>query len=246
MLRGIYTAASGMIAQGLRTDVLANNLANVDTTGYRRQTSQVEAFPEMLLMRLEKANYTPVGKLGTGTIVSGTYSSFMPGRIQHTGNPLDVALDGPGFFVIDTPGQRSYTRDGSFTVNAAGWLVTKDGFRVLGESGPIYIGDGAVTIDSEGTVMVNGVRRDKLLIVEFPDHRGLVVKGANRYQATAVAGLPFRYRAQVVQGSLELANVNVIQEMVNLIEVQRAYESSQKVIQAYDETIGKLINDITI
>ena len=247
MLRGIYTAASGMLAQGIRTDVLANNLANVDTSGYRRQTAQVQAFPEQLLMRQEKMNFTPIGRLGTGTLVVEKHNSFMQGRIHTTGNPLDVALDGPGFFVIDTPGQRSYTRDGSFTVNMGGWLVTQDGFRVLGQNGPIYIGEASsVVINSEGTVIVDGVERDKLLIVEFADRRGLVNQGGNRYHATPAAGQPFRWRASVVQGALVMANVNTVKEMVNLFVVQRAYEANQKVIQAFDETLGKLINEVKV
>jgi flagellar basal-body rod protein FlgF len=245
LLRGIYTAASGMLAQALKTDVLANNLANVDTPGYRRETTIVEAFPTQLLMREEKRQYTPIGTLGTGVLAVGVHNSFLPGRIYTTGNPLDVALAGHGFFAIDTPGQRSYTRDGSFTINAGGWLVTQDGFRVLGENGPIYIGDAKeILIDSEGVVTVDGEVRDRLLIVEFLDRGGLVKQGGNRYTATPDAGMPFRYRSTVIQGSLEMANVNTVREMVNLIEVQRAYESSQKVIQAFDETLGKLINVI--
>jgi len=246
LLRGIYTAASGMLAQALRTDVLANNLANVDTPGYRRQTTQVEAFPTQFLMREEQRRYTPIGTLGTGSLVTSVHNSFLPGRIHTTGNPLDVALAGHGFFVIDTPGQRSYTRDGSFTINAGGWLVTQDGFRVLGENGPIYIGEGKVFIDSEGVISVDGVVRDKLLIVEFTDRTGLANQGGNRYIATAAAGLPFRYRSTVIQGSLEMANVNTVREMVNLIEVQRAYEANQRVIQAFDETLGKLINEVRL
>jgi flagellar basal-body rod protein FlgF len=247
LLRGIYTAASGMLAQGIRTDVLTNNLANVDTSGYRRQAAELQAFPEQLLMRQEKAKFTQIGRLGTGALVVGVHNSFLQGRIHTTGNPFDIAIDGPGFFVIDTPGQRSYTRDGSFTVNVGGWLTTQDGFRVLGQNGPIYIGDASqVEINSEGLVIVDGVERDRLLIVEFPDRRGLVNQGGNRYHASAAAGLPFRYNASVIQGSIEMANVNTVREMVNLIEVQRAYEANQKVIQAFDETLGKLVNEITI
>ena len=101
-------------------------------------------------------------------------------------------------------------------------------------------------IDSEGVISVDGVVRDKLLIVEFTDRTGLANQGGNRYIATAAAGLPFRYRSTVIQGSLEMANVNTVREMVNLIEVQRAYEANQRVIQAFDETLGKLINEVRL
>ena len=99
-------------------------------------------------------------------------------------------------------------------------------------------------IDSEGVVTVDGQVRDRLLVVEFLDRTGLANQGGNRFIATAAAGLPIRYRSTVIQGSLEMANVNTVREMVNLIEVQRAYESNQRVIQAFDDTLGKLINVI--
>lgn len=246
MLRGIYTAASGMLVQSIRSDVLANNLANVDTAGYHKQTPQVEAFPDKLLNRQDNKGYTPIGRLGTGSAVaSGGRYSFMRGSIQPTGNDLDVALAGFGFFVIDTPGQASYTRDGRFTLDSGGWLTTLDGHRVRGENGPIFVGEGKVTIDNEGTIFVEGVERDKLLVVEFLDRTGLAKQGANLYQTTEGTDMPFRFRSEVIQGSIEMSNVNLVREMVNLIEVQRAYEANQRVVQAYDETVGKAVNEIS-
>ncbi|NMB38072.1 MAG: flagellar basal-body rod protein FlgF [Firmicutes bacterium] len=246
MLRGIYTAASGMLVQGLRSAVLANNLANVDTAGFQRQETQVEAFPEMLLMRQYKNEYSPIGRLGTGAITADEQSLFSPGRIHTTGNALDTALVGSGFFVIDTPGQTSYTRDGRYTLNAGGWLVSLDGYQVRGENGPIYIGEGEVTINSEGTVFVDGIERDRLLIVDFPDPSTLIRQGDNRYHRTEVGGVPFRAQASVLQGSIEMSNVNVVREMVSLIEIQRAYEANQKVVQAYDDTLGRIVNEISV
>lgn len=246
LLRGIYTAASGMLVQGLRSMVLANNLANVDTAGFQRQEIQVEAFPEKLLMCQHKNKYSPIGRLGTGAVAADEQSLFYQGRIHTTGNTLDVALVGSGFFVIDTPGQTSYTRDGRLTLNAGGWLVSLDGYQVRGENGPIYIGEGEVSINSEGTVLVNGVARDRLLIVDFPDPSRLIRQGDNRYHQTEVGVLPFPAQALVLQGSIEMSNVNVVREMVSLIEIQRAYEANQKVVQAYDETLGQIVNEISV
>lgn len=242
----MYTAASGMIAQATRNDVVANNLANVNSAGFHRDTARIGAFPEMLLSRQEQQESTPIGTLGTGARVIDIQTSFAPGQIQTTGNPLDVALIDAGFFVIETPEGNQYTRDGRFTLNSSGWLTTLDGNRVRGEQGLIHIGEGTVEISSEGLVTVDGGEVGRLLVVEFLDRAGLEKQGSNRYQATPEAGQPVRFRSQVVQGSLEMANVNLVREMVNLIEVQRAYEANQKVVQAYDETLGKAVNEITV
>lgn len=247
MLRGLYTAASGMIAQGTRNDVIANNLANVDTAGFHRDAARIGSFPEMLLSRQEQREVTPVGTLGTGARIVDIRASFVPGQLQTTNNPLDVALVGSGFFAIETPVGNQYTRDGRFTINSYGWLTTIDGSRVLGERGPIHIGDGTeVEINSEGIVSVDGTALDRLLVVEFPDRYGLMKQGSNRYLATPEAGQPFRFRSQIAQGSIEMANVNLVREMVNMIEVQRAYEANQKVVQAFDETLGKAVNEIKV
>ena len=245
MLRGLYTAASGMLVQMAKTDVLSNNLSNVSTAGFQRQAPHVYAFPDILISRLHNGQSTPIGRIGTGALVNGDRSSFAPGALQNTGNPFDAALVGPGFFGIETPEGPRYTRDGRFTVNASGWLVTLDGNRVRGERGPILINGNDVTIDGQGQIYVDGQFVDKLLIVEFNDRDGLIRRGANLYEATEEAGLPFRYTdTSVVQGAVEMANVNVVREMVNLISAQRAYEANAKVVQAYDETLGKAVNDI--
>ncbi len=244
MLRGIYTAASGMLVQSVNTDVISNNLANVDTVGYHRQSAHVRSFPALLLKRELNNDSARIGTLGTGAVIDGSRSSFTPGSIHSTGNALDTALIGPGFYSVDTPEGVRYTRDGRFTLNSTGWLVTHDGNRVRGENGPILVRDGDVTIRTDGTILVNEEIRDRLLMVEFPNRDGLVKQGANLYRATEEAGLAFRYNSIVHQGSLEMANVNVIREMVNLIEVHRSYEANQKVVQAYDETLGKAVNEI--
>lgn len=244
LVRGIYTATSGMLVQALNSDVISNNLANVDTAGYQRQTNQVMAFPDMLVARQHKNDNAIIGRMGTGAIVADSAISFAPGRIQRTGNALDVALIGPGFFAIDTPDGTRYTRDGRFTLNSSGWLVTLDGNRVRGQNGPILVGEGEISIDSEGVIRENGEIVDRLLVVEFNDRDGLQKQGANLYQATEQAGLPIRYPGVVAQGSLEMANLNVIREMVNLIEVQRSYEANSKVVQAYDGILDKAVNEL--
>lgn len=244
ILRGIYTATSGMLVESIRMDVASNNLANVDTAGYQKQTAHVYAFPERPITKIHQGTSQVLGALGTGAFVDGSRSSFAPGALRTTENPLDVALIGPGFFAISTAEGTRYTRDGRFTINPSGLLATLDGHLVRGENGPIYVGEGEVLFNEAGEVTVNGEVVDKLLVVEFNDREGLIRRGANLFEATEEAGDPFRYQATIAPGVIETANVNVVREMVNLINIQRAYEANQKVVQAFDDTLGKVINDV--
>ncbi len=225
-------------------DVSSNNLANVDTAGFQRQTAHIYALPETPVTRVHQGSSQLLGVLGTGAFVDGSRSSFSPGTLRTTHNPLDVALVGPGFFAMNTAEGTRYTRDGRFTVNPSGLLATLDGNLVRGEKGSIYVGEGEVLIGDRGEITVDGQLVDKLLIVEFNDREGLLRQGANLYEALPEAGEPFRFQAKVLPGTIEMANVNVVREMVNLINIQRTYEANQKVVQAFDETLGKIINDV--
>jgi len=244
ILRGIYTATSGMLVESLRMDVSSNNLANVDTAGFQRQTAHIYSLPETPIRRVHEGTSRLLGVLGTGAFVDGSRSSFSPGSLRTTNNPLDVALVGHGFFSISTANGTRYTRDGRFTVNPSGLLATLDGNLVRGERGSIYVGEGKVLLNEVGEIIVDGEVVDKLLIVEFNDRNGLVRHGSNLYEALPEAGDPFRYQATLALGTLEMANVNVVREMVNLITIQRSYEANQKVVQAFDETLGKIINEV--
>ncbi len=228
----------------MRMDVASNNLANVDTAGFQRQTPHIYSSPQRPLYKVHQGQSHLLGALGTGALVEGSHTSFAPGVLRTTENPLDVALVGAGFFVIQTPEGNRYTRDGRFAVNPSGLLATLDGNLVLGENGPIYVGEGKVLFSETGEVLVDGQVVDRLLVVEFNDRNGLIRRGANLFEATPEAGDPFRFRAVIAPGMIELANVNVVREMVNLINIQRAYEANQKVVQAFDETLGKIINDV--
>ncbi len=228
----------------MRMDVSSNNLANVDTAGFQRQTAHMYSLPETPVRRVYQGQSQLLGVLGTGAFVDGSRSSFSPGTLRTTNNPLDVALVGPGFFAITTAEGTRYTRDGRFTVNPSGLLATLDGNLVRGEQGSIYVGEGQVLLNERGEITVDGEPVDKLLIVEFNDRDGLVRHGSNLYEALPEAGAPFRYQATVAPGTLEMANVNVVREMVNLINIQRSYEANQKVVQAFDESLGKIINEV--
>ncbi len=167
MVRGIYTGASGMQAQMHKMDALSNNLANADTTGFKKDTSVQKAFPELLISRLNdngvhrfpfgSDDTAPVvGKLGMGVEYNESFTVFEQGSLKQTDNPFDLALEDKGFFTIDTPYGERYTRNGSFTLGKEGMLLTKEGYPVMGEEGPIFIKKNNFTIDREGNVFQNG------------------------------------------------------------------------------------------
>jgi flagellar basal-body rod protein FlgG len=278
MIRGLYTGASGMIAQMGRIDVLSNNLANVDTPAYKRDTTIMKAFPEMLIRRVndDGVRVIPpgsydlmpvVGKLGTGVEINEVFTRFTQGAFKQTGNNFDLALEGEGFFAVQTPEGERYTRNGGFLINQEGYLVTKDGFQVLGEDGPMRIKKNNFMIDEQGNVYENPgfgedprrlvsvqengwedvVLVDRLRIVGFSRPRHIDKVGESLYRETEDSG-----RAQVIQqdrprvrqGVLEASNVNPVVEMVNLIEVHRTYEANQKTIQAHDTALGRAVNEV--
>ncbi len=165
MVRGIYTAASGMMTQRHRLDVIANNLANIDLTGFKKDLSIQRAFPELLIRRLNDDGLYKfpkgyletapvVGKLGVGVEENEIYTSFAQGPIKITGNPLDLALTDVGFFVVQTPEGERYTRNGSFTLGREGILVTKDGYPVIGEKGYVYLKDNNFKIIDGGKYFI--------------------------------------------------------------------------------------------
>lgn len=275
MVRGLYTGASGMLAQMSNLDVIANNLANMDQIGYKRDTTVFKSFPEMLIRRqndngvvtfpLGSYDTMPVtGKLGTGVEVNEVYTELEQGGMKQTENPLDLALDGKGYFTIQTKDGLRYTRNGGFVVNKDSYLVTKEGDYVLGENGPIQIKQNNFSITDQGEVVVNGdlqpdMQRlvsstendwknpqtiDKLRIVDFNQPRALKKQGNSMFVATeeSLPEIPAS-DYKVKEGFLEISNVNPVIEMVRMIEVQRIYEANQKTLQTSDAELGRLINE---
>lgn len=251
MIRGLYTSASGMLAQSTRVDQLANDLANVDTNGYKRDQAVLRTFPQMLLSRIGEtptvrggAGEIPapmgrppkIGYLGTGVQVEEIVTNTTQGPFMQTGNNLDLAIGGDGYFVIQTPQGERLTRDGAFNLNSNGVLVTYDGFPVLGESGSLQV-QGEIVVGVDGTIFDDGQIVDRLRIVGATD---VVKRGHNLFTGNLVPTGEY----QVKQGYLERSNVNAVRTMVELIEATRAYEANQKAIWAQDETLGKAISEV--
>jgi flagellar basal-body rod protein FlgG len=273
MVRGMYTSASGMLAQMRNVDVVANNLANVNTTGFKRDTLMLKSFPEMMLSRLNDNGVVripigsydtgpQVGKLGTGVEVNRVITRFETNDADHivpmikTGNKYDIALHGEGFIALDTPRGEMYTRDGAFVVDNEGYLVTKAGNKVMGEAGPIQVGTKEIRIDDFGNVFVkprNAIdwqKIDRIKIVGFNDVREIKKAGQNLYRATEDSGpatileVTGNKRPKVIWQFLEGSNVNPVTEMVKLIEDQRTYEANAKMVQSHDNLLGRAVNDI--
>jgi flagellar basal-body rod protein FlgG len=282
MLRGLYTSASGMNVMQSKLDIISNNIANVDLTGYKRDVIIMKSFPNIQIRRefddgllsfpLGSYDKMPfVGKLGTGVELNESYTVFEQGNLKETNNEFDFALDGKGFICVETEKGERYTRNGSFTIDKDGYLVTKDGFKVLTEDGGyIKIKKNNFIIDKEGNIYQNNEYagdpnrlvqieenewRDteligRLKIVRFPRERELRREGNSFYYEDQFTGKPYiatgNERPQVIQGFIEGANVNPVSEMVQMIEVQRAYEANQKAIQSHEQLLGRVINEVGI
>ena len=244
MIRGLYTSASGMIAQMAKNDVAANNLANVNTTGFKKDTAIFRSFPEMLLKRINDPDRTVsrpvIGNLGTGAVLDEVITSSSQGSIQETGAPLNLAIAGNGYFVVKRDGKELYTRNGNFTLDKEGFLTTANGDRVQGQNGDIQIKGKQISVDLKGEIFVDKNPVGSLKMIAVRDPKQLVKMGdsfLNEGQAQV-------FKGEVKQGFLEASNVNPIVEMVDLISIMRAYETSQKAIQAHDQILDKAVNEV--
>lgn len=253
MVKGLYTAYTGMINQQNRLDVLTNNLANSATSGFKAEGATSQSFDEVMAVKIKDASSAYVNKrIGTmsmGVKVGETYTDYGQGSFRTTSNTFDLALEGEGFFSIsftNKAGEQSikYTRDGSFTLTQDGYLVTKDGDFVQGANGNIQINPNSeVFIDSMGNIYEDEVLTGQIEIVDFEDYNYLEKYGENMYNAVDGTTVT-ESEANVHQGFLETSNVNVISEMVEMITVTRAYETNQKVIQTIDSTLDKAVNSV--
>ena len=252
MVRGLYTAATGMNVQAKRLEVISNDLANTTTTGYKKDVAVVASFQDVLMSRLnDTQNGTPnngtIGKITYGAKIDEVYTDFTQGSIVSTGEMVDVAIQGNGFFVVQTPNGEAYTRDGNFSINQYGELVTKEGYPVMGLEGAITLGEdflstgGQVLINNQGEITLDEGYIDTLELVSFEDNKSLTKMNDNLYSGTG-ATLPFE--GSLIQGYLETANVNPVTAMVDMITVSRAYETNQKMIQVQDSLLGKAVNEL--
>ena len=257
MIRSLYIAKTGLDAQQTQLDVVSNNLANVGTTGFKRSRA---VFEDLMYQNMRQAGgqtsdqtRLPSGlQLGTGVHVVATERLHSQGNLTKTDNPKDVAINGGGFFQVQMPdGTTSYTRDGSFQTNAEGQLVTASGFQVQPQitipanaTSMTIARDGTVTVTQAGSTATTQV--GQLQLATFLNPTGLQSMGENLYSETDASGAPntvtpgLEGAGNLTQGYVEASNVNVVEELVNMITTQRAYEINSKAVQTSDQMLAKL------
>ncbi len=250
IIKGLYTAASAMLAQKQNMKVITNNLTNADTDGYKRQGVVQSTFSEMLITKITRGNSEPIGRLGTGVSLHDSYTDFSAGGYEFTDNKLDLALKGRGFFVVETPQGRRYTRNGNFTLNSKGEIVTQEGNFLLNTEGRHIqtLPDRELNIDGYGNLHFEDLTGGRIQVVDFTDYNILAKEGDNNYRLKEGINendyLQNADNCQVVEGYLENSNVNIVEEMVKMIEATRAYETNQKMIQNMDSTLDKAVNQV--
>lgn len=268
MLRGIYGSAAAMIAQQQRQEMLTNNLANVNTPGFKADQASLRSFPNMLIQAMNTSNMKPnshvVGSLATGSYLQERTPNFLQGDLQQTGNNLDLALlqgtvpvneegrQGALFFTVQNgDGEVRYTRNGNLAVNGQGFLVNSQGFYVLNTAGqPIEVDNEEFRVDREGFVFTEdevplgqiqvALAQDPMLLVKEGD--GLLRLTEEGVLPTAIGNGQVAY--QIQQGFIERSNVDSAQTMTEMMSAYRSFEANQKVLQAYDRSLEKAVNEV--
>lgn len=257
MVRGLYTAWTGLRNEEKRMDVITNNMANANTTGYKKVEVTSQSFDRQLAVKINDATegvnlVKGLGGVTLGVKIGETYYDMSQGGFKQTGNLYNFAISGNGFFTISTTDKSGvehirYTRDGDFTVTKDGYLVTKDGDMVLGDGGnPIQI-PGAdtetISVNTLGEIYVGENYISTLQVVDFDNYEALSSYGENMYEPVEGANI-IEADYSIEQGYLEMSNVNMVTEMVDMIAVTRAYETNQKMVQTIDNILSKAVNDV--
>lgn len=255
MVKGLYTAYTGMVNEQNRMDIMTNNLANASTVGYKKEGSTSQSFDDVLTVKIKDQsvgmrNVQRIGIKNPGVKIGENYTDYSQGSFRITDNTYDLALSGDGFFAIEFTNKAGetdtkYTRAGQFTLNKDGYLVTEEGDYVLDtQNRRIRLNtliDSQITDD--GTIYQNDRAVARIQVTDFSDYDYLEKYGETYYQPIEGAQTTAA-NAKVKSGYLEMSNVQVVSEMVNLISITRAYESNQKVVQTIDGTLDVAANQI--
>lgn len=252
MLRGLYTGYTGMRAQLERMDTISNNLANVDTVGFKKDQVILSSFKEVLTYKLndpEVPHSKNIGTMSLGVKVDEIHTDHLQGSMKQTDQHLDIALQGQGMMIVgelleDGTMVEKYTRDGSLKIDQQGRLVTGDGLFVLNTDSEVITLDRMdVRINKDGSIYSRETFMGKIKVVGIEDAKTLRKQGSSLYIGTEDT-VETAFEGSVEQGFLESSNANTIVEMVNMISVMRSYETNQKVIQTYDATLEKAVNNV--
>lgn len=250
MIRGLYTAVSGMISLEAKQSSITNNLANINTNGYKAEEVNLKSFDEVMIQNKDNKNNVTkgIGTLSLGVQIDGTSIRKEQGVLKATDKTTDFAIDGEGYFIVNRGNENYYTKNGSFRVSADGYLVNSSGFNVMGinknndELEPIYVGTDNFVMNDRNEISVNGEEPVyKIATATFNEDEDISKIGENLYSSQNPNLNAVVY---IAQGALEESNVNLVDEMVNMLSVMRAFETNQKIVQSIDETLGKAANEI--
>jgi flagellar basal-body rod protein FlgF len=244
MIKGLYAAASAMITGVYRQQAVAHDIANIDTPGFKQILTSMNEFDNTSAYTQPKQNsydqVTYLGNLGLGVMAAPETTDFSQGTLKNTDSPLDLAISGTGFFRISTPEGERFTRDGRFSKDASGQLVTVDGNLVLSTSGqPIKLAEGDITISVTGNITVNGTAAGTIGLANFEDTTTLTRDGENTFVSSATPTTTGG--GTILQSTLEQSNVDSARLMTQMIEISRTYQAAQKMVQSQDELLGKAI-----
>lgn len=253
MLRGLYTSVSSMLTLQSRQSIITNNLANINTTGYKEETLLGKSFHEVMLSNNDnykngKANKQNLGTMSFGVRIDDTFTNYSQGTHVSTGNNMNFAIEGNGFFeVMDNQNNRYYTRNGDFTVDAQGYLITNSGHYVLGINNAtgaterINVGNNNLSVSSDNRISINNQERYRFRVVNFQNYDNLEKVGNGVYTGTNPTNTA---NFNIKQGYLESSNVDPINSTALLMETVKEFEANQKVVQAMDSILYKIANEI--
>lgn len=254
MVRGLYTAYTGMINEQKRLDIISNNLANSATVGYKKESVSNQSFEDVLGVKIRDASEAyldrPIGKMSLGVRLGEVYTDYNQGSLRETNNTYDLAIDGKGFFAVKTMDKNGaesikYTRDGSFKITQDGYVVDVDGNMLQSSGGNMQVPMDAadIKIMTDGSVMADGQLIDQITLTDFQNYDYLKKFGNNMYEAVSGA-VTADGTGAIRQGYTEQSNINVVSEMVSMINITRAYEANQKAIQAVDTMLDSAVNTV--
>ncbi|MDH3892625.1 MAG: flagellar basal-body rod protein FlgF [candidate division Zixibacteria bacterium] len=239
MIKGLFTSASGMVPHIKRQEVSANNIANAGTPGFKKDMVFTQE-----MSRAQK-KFVPRRSDWEQPMIEDVYTDYAPGNMDKTGNTLDLAIEGDGFFVLEAPdGTRLLTRSGSFNVDADGFLVFSDGFKVLGEGGPIEVGDGLVSVAQTGEIQSDGAIVGRIVPGAVTDISQLQKIGDSLFALPEGTELIAVERFNIRQGFIETSNVDIVREMIDMMVSFRAYEANSKAVRSQDESLGHLFQRV--
>ena len=249
MIRGMYMAAMGMLNDMYKLDKISNDLANVDTAGYKKDRAAFRTYMEGLMTAdvydpIRGRKLLPIGKLEGAVVLDEVRPVMTEGVLEKTGNPLDLAITGKGFFRVEKNGETLYTRAGNFKLDNNGYMMTSDGGYLLDENGEKIKIDGDLEIQEDGTIYVNGKKMTKISLYGFDHPEKLEKVGYTYFKETKESGEPKKVRVGLKEGYVERSNVNALREMVGMIKALRHFEISQRVVTTSDELLGKLMNNV--